>query len=256
MARKLYYRISDDGRNRVTEEQWQDIQRLQHWYNSEFEWTAGRLAFKMFAVFPNMEYRTFTEEEIWEEIVLRRTAYQQQGLSENDIIRKLAADGIVFAKKGGYFDGCLASGFTRVAGNEFNAYLVCEFLLKASRIASEAEIILHDEGGFVKPKDLRIKQGGVTIPITDVQRLHAYEGMITSRHVFSIVDVDKYDQFPRYQSTIADFNELPKDERQMIVRDWNWLGFDNTFDANGDDTRGYDLNQKVSSFRVEVVGGA
>src|SRR3989442_10557590 len=36
------------------------------------------------------------------------------------IIAQLEADGLVIAKRGGYFDQCLASGFTRVAGNELD----------------------------------------------------------------------------------------------------------------------------------------
>ncbi|HZY10272.1 MAG TPA: hypothetical protein VFF29_03885, partial [Bacteroidota bacterium] len=150
MARKLYYKIVDDGRNRITDQEWEEILRLQHWYNSEFSWTAGKLAFKMYVVFSNQDRVEESEEGVWGDIHKRRVELRYQGLMDNQIIRQLETEGLIHVKKGGYFDGCLASGFTRVAGNEFNAYLACEYLLKASRIAQSAVIEVKDEGEFIK----------------------------------------------------------------------------------------------------------
>ncbi|HEY6192048.1 MAG TPA: hypothetical protein VI215_06930 [Bacteroidota bacterium] len=250
MARKLYYTVADDGQNRVSEPEWEDILRLQHWYNSEFIWTAGRLAFKMFAVFPNIDARFHNEEELWQRILRRKRELRQAGASENQIILQLEMEGLVIAKKGGYFDHCLASGFTRVAANEFNAYLVCEFLLKASGIAREISITLQDEGEFVKPKKVIFRNGRVLLPLQDSSRRSLYEMMVGNRHVFAIVDAAKYDRFPFYQTTIADFNDLPADEQHGILKDWNWLGFENNYDINGDDIQGFDLNKKVASFEI------
>lgn len=254
MARKLYYKIHDDGRNELTDSQWDDILRLQHWYNSEFVWTAGRLAFKMYAVFPNVDSLTSSEEDLGEQIRSRMMELGKSGARENEIIRMLEADGLVIAKKGGYFDGCLASGFTRVAGNEFDAYLVSEFILKASLIAPGAAILLRDEGEFIKPQEVSIRNGSVTLSRPGDARRSFYEQMVANRHVFAIVDSAKYDHFPRYQTTIAGFNELPSDERDCILRDWNWLGFENNYDINGDDIQGFDLNRKVVSFEISSAG--
>ena len=253
MARKLYYKILNDGRNLVTDVEWEEILRLQNWYNSEFSWSAGRIAFKMYAVFPNIDKHILTREELRTMVLARMSELKGQGLTENQIILKLEREGLVTAKQGGYFDDCVASGFTRVAGNEFNAYLVCDFLVKASRIAPSAVITLYDEGEFVKPKYVRISNGTVVLTLSEKSRRSSFELMIENRHVFAVVDSAKYDRFPRFQSTIAEFNDLPFDERQDIVKDWNWLGFENNFDINGDDIQGFDLNRKVSGFRLEEV---
>jgi hypothetical protein len=251
VARKLYYKILNDGRSHVTDAEWEEILRLQHWYNSEFSWSAGRIAFKMFAVFPNVEARVLSREDLRTLVLQRVAELKSKGLSENQIVLQLEREGLVTAKQGGYFDDCVASGFTRVAGNEFNAYLVCDFLVKASRIATHAAITVFDEGEFIKPRQITIAEGGVILTLTDPTKRESYELMIENRHVFAVVDSAKYDRFPRYQSTVSDFNDLPFDERQEIVRDWNWLGFENNFDINGDDIQGFDLNRKVTGFKLE-----
>jgi len=252
MARKLYYKIIDSGHNRISDDEWENILRLQHWYNSEFIWTAGRLAFKMYAVFPNPDSAA-NSDELWHRITQRRHELEQQGLSENEMIHQLEAEGLVIVQKGGYFDKCLASGFTRVAGNEFNAYLVCEFLLKASHLAPNAVMTAYDEGEFIKPKQIQFRRGGVVIQIRDEMREPYYRKLIGNRHVFAIVDSGKYDQFPRFQTTINDFNDLTIDEKLSILKDWNWLGFENNYDINGDDIQGFDLNKKVARFELEVA---
>ncbi len=250
MARKLYYTVEDNRENILTDPQWEAILRLQHWYNSEFVWTAGRLAFKMFAVFPNIDFVVDNDEELWRTILERKKELRLGGATENEIIMQLEADGMVIAKKGGYFDHCLASGFTRVAANEFDAYLVCEFLLKASLIAPGSSIAVTDEGEYIKPKRVIFRNGRTIIPLADAARLPAVEMMVANRHIFAIVDAAKYDRFPAYQTTIANFNDLPEDEKDDILRDWNWLGFENNYDINGDDIQGFDLNKKVAEFEI------
>jgi hypothetical protein len=248
MARKIYYKIIDDGTNRLTDEQWNSILRLQHWYNSEFIWTAGKLGFRMYAVFPNSSNSPLSVEELQKRIVERRTELLQQGMSENQTILQLESEGLVFVQKGGYFDQCLASGFTRVAGNEFNAYLVCEFLLKTSTIAPEVVIGVYDEGDFIKTKRIKFSYGDVLIePSDELSNMYINE-IVTHRHLFGIVDPTKYDHFPYFRTTISEFNDLEIEEKLSIVKDWNWLGYGKNFDRDKDDIRGFDLNKKVRNF--------
>jgi hypothetical protein len=251
MARKIYYKIIDDGSNKITDEQWETILRLQHWYNSEFMWTAGRLGFKMYAVFPNLTGPQTDPDELRRTIARRFEELHQQGFSYNATIQQLESEGLIIAQKGGYFDKCLASGFTRVAANEFNAYLVCEFLLKTSRIAQDAVITVYDEGQFIKSKAVKFSRGGVILQLTEPSKSSFYRGMVHNHHVFAIVDAAKYDQFPRFSTTIVDYNELSIDEKLAILKDWNWLGFEDNFDLNGDDVQGFNLNKKVEGFDIE-----
>jgi hypothetical protein len=250
MARKLYYKIIDDGRNRVLDTQWEAVLRLQHWYNSEFVWTAGRLGFKMYAVFPNHEGSPLSADDLNRKIETRRQELTEKGYSENEMILQLQQEGLVFVQKGGYFESCLASGFTRVAANEFNAYLVCEFLLKTSIILQDATIMAYDEGEFIKSKEAQFRQGNVLIGLRNPEREMYYRRLVENNHVFAIVDSRKYDNFPGFQNNVKGFNEKPEDEREIILRDWNWLGFENNFDRDGDDVQGYDLNSKVREFRI------
>lgn len=253
MARKIYYKIQDDGTNIITDKEWDEIIKLQHWYNSEFIWTAGKINFKMFAVFPNIEEKYDDEEKLWQLIVERRAILRKEGLSENEIVRQLEAENLIIAKKGGYFDNCIASGFTRVANNEWNAYLVCEFLLKVSIIVHQATLTVIDEGKFIKPQYIKLCNRNLTIVLHDTTRETYYSSMAKNRRVFSIVDPMKYDNFPLYQSMVENFKELKNEEQQHVLHDWNWLGFENNFDINGDDIQGYDLNKKVESFSLECV---
>jgi hypothetical protein len=248
MARKLYYKIADDSKNSLSAEEYDEIIKLEHWYNSEFMWTAGKLAFKMYAVFPNFDHPYVGEDELWQHIVARRKELRGANRTEQEIVKTLEYENLIIAKKGGYFDGCLASGFTRVAANEWNAYLVCEFLLRVSRIAKNATITVIDEGEFIKPKQVQLRGGHVILELRDPSKTAFYESMISHRHVFSIVDSAKYDKYPSFKTTISDFNKLDMDERRSIVNDWHWLGFENDFDLHGDDVQGYDLNKKVLSF--------
>lgn len=244
MARTIYYKILDNQRNAVSDEEWEEVSRLQHWYNSEFIWTAGRLAMKMYAVFPNWEKYNGDTKKLAQNIAREKRMLRKKGLTENAIVEYLAREGYVFAKKGGYTDNCLASGFTKVAGNEFNAYLVCEFLLKASLIARRAEFSVYDEGNFIKPHRIFIENGVVRFPQESWKSMDE-----RSTRVFSIVNPQKYDHYPKFRTSVAGFNELEEEERQEIVRDWNWLGFGENYDINGDDIQGYDLNRKVVDIR-------
>lgn len=244
MARKLYYKILADGQSQITDVEWDEILRLQHWYNSEFFWTAGKLSFKMFAVFPKIDLFD-DEHNVLKVIQEKRREYKNQHMSENDIIRAMEADGLIIVKKGGYFDDCIASGFTRVAANEWNAYLVCEFLVKASFIAPNAIISVYDEGLFIKSKQIKIKNGIVYVPNAGKSKCEFLTSLVTTQRVFSVVDPEKYNEFPQYQNTIPKFNELDKEEKFLIIKDWHWLGYDDNFDKDGNDVQGVDLNKKI-----------
>lgn len=234
MARRIHYFVRDDGVNIITDEEWENIQRLQRWYNSEFIWSAGRLALKMYSIFPNWENYTSNKNDIFKIISKELKKLTELKLPENKIIEQLQQEGLIIAKRGGYKDDCIVSGFTKVGGNEFNAYLVCEFLLKVSTIAKKCCIEVHDEGHFIKCHTAKFIAGEVVA---------ACEGRI-----FSIVDPKKYDNYPRYYNYVLNYSELNNDEKGRVLHDWRWLGFDDNYDINGDDMQGYDLNKKIKGY--------
>ena len=254
MARKVYYKVLPNKSRELPDSDWEAILRLQHWYNSEFVWTAGRLALKMFAVFPNTEKKGLSAEETATRISERQRELEQEQKSQNKIIRILLSEGLIIALAGGYFDNCLASGFTRTAGNEFNAYLVCEFLLKVSRILPDLTIDVYDEGEFIKSHHVQFSNGSVYVPIEEEERRWYYDAIVRNRHVFSVVDAAKYDNLPHFRVTVPDFDELSPREKMSVLKDRSWLGFENNYDINGDDIQGYDLNKRVVEFFVSEVG--
>jgi hypothetical protein len=203
----------------------------------------------MYAVFPNWDAQKGDERKFFMRIVERRRQLRSLGYSENQIIHELDSEGLVFAKKGGYIDNCLASGFTRVAANEFNAYLVCEFLLKASLILKQAPILVFDEGRFIKTRSVTFHEGVGEVMSEGGEGSYGRQ-LVEHCRVLSLVNPRKYDNFPRYRTSVSGYNKLDEPERNEILHDWNWLGFGDNFDHDGDDFEGYDLNQKVFGFRV------
>lgn len=250
MGRRIIYRIEEKDGNRFSELEWDELERLQHWYNSEFTWSTGRLAFKRYVVFPNTAEFSGMELSPREIIARRRASLRKSGKSEPDVIAQMEKDGLLIVKWGGYSDNCLASGFTRVADNEWNAYLVCDFLLKASTLLGHSGIRVTDEGKFIKVRDVTFRNASVLVHAASRSAKADAEEMCAGRNVFSVVDPGKYARHRSFRNMIPEFNKLNRSERRLLVQQWNWLGYEGSFDKAGDDLRGFDLNQKVRTFSV------
>jgi len=251
MSRRIIYRIEDRSGNSFTEEEWSEVVRLQHWYNSEFSWSTGRISFKRFVVFPNTEDFKDVSVSIWDHIAQRHQDLRAMGLQEPEIMANLESEKLVIVKWGGYYDGCLASGFTRVADNEWNAFLVCDFLLKTSTLLPECTISVQDEGRFVKTGRIGIRNAAVFLKHEPDDSTLLAEEACASNRVFSVVDAAKYARHPSFRNVIPEFARLKAMKKREIVRNWNWLGYDGRYDLDGDDVRGYDLNSKVRFFGFE-----
>jgi hypothetical protein len=250
MGRRIIYRIEDRGGNRFTDEEWASVERLQHWYNSEFRWSSGRIRFSQYVLFPNAEDFEGLPISIWDIIASRHQLLREKGLSERETVARMEHERLVTVKWGGYYDECLASGFTRVADDEWNAFLVCDFLLKVSTLLPDCLISLTDEGKFLKMGSVDLRNASVILrPAIGHPDLNLEE-VRDSRRVFSIVDADKYSRHPSFRNIIPEYGRLEEMEKREIVGNWNWLGYDGKYDANGDDNRGYDLNSKVRSFLI------
>lgn len=242
MARRIFYRAFDDGKNFISGEEWDAIRSLQNWYNSEFFWTGGKLNFKRFVIFPNYDF-------VGNDIGRIRGEFfklEKAGYCEEEIVNQLETKRLIIVKRGGYEDGVIGSGFTRVADNEFNAFLVLDFLLKVSRLASTCILEVFDEGSFVKTHSIQLANGDATVTENEVKS-EILDKVKASRRVFAVVNPDKYNGHPEFTNRVNEFNELEPNERAKVVEDWNWLGYESraSFDFNGDDFFGFDLNQKL-----------
>ena len=250
MGRRIIYRIEEGGTNAFTDEEWDEVDRLQHWYNSEFSWSTGRLAFRRFVLFPNSEDFENLETPIWELISKRNQMLKSEGLTELEIISQMEKDKLIVVKWGGYYDNCLASGFTRVADNEWNAYLACDFLLKASTLLPTATITIADEGKFIKTGEVDVRNASVMLRRSVLESDTEANDLFKTRRIFSVVDAERYNRHPSFRNIIPEFNKLKASERKKLVNNWNWLGYEGNFDADGDDQKGFDLNAKVRSFEM------
>jgi hypothetical protein len=248
MGRRIIYRIEENGSNRFSDKEWEEVDRLQHWYNSEFTWSTGRLAFRRFVFFANSEDFENLETPIWELISNRQRLLKTKGLTEREIFSQMEKDRLLIVKWGGYYDNCLASGFTRVADNEWNAYLVCDFLLKASTLLPCATLTVIDEGRFVKTGMVGLRNATAVLPREIAGSNTEGVDLFRTGKVFSVVDADRFKNHASFQNLIPEFNTLKSSERKKLVRNWNWLGYEGNFDADGDDRRGFDLNSKVREF--------
>lgn len=244
MSRRILYKISDNPEYLVTEEEWDEVRRLQHWYNSEFSWTTGRLAFRRYVLFPNVEEFSGLDTSIWSLIEERTRRLRSEGMTEEETVRQLERDRLVFVKWGGYFDDCLASGFTRVADNEWNALLVCDFLLKVSTLIPHVLIELVDEGRFVRTGKLWLRDGVALVDRTGSGSQDSVTDLLKHRRLFAVVDPARYDRHPGLRNSIPNFNDLGREDRMALVQDWNWLGYESRGEQN-EVSGGFDLNRKL-----------
>ncbi|MEX1138719.1 MAG: hypothetical protein WEB33_00545 [Bacteroidota bacterium] len=247
MSRRIIYKIEERPEYLITEEEWDEVKRLQHWYNSEFSWTMGKISFRRYLVFPNVEEFSGLDSTIWTIIEERKMKLAGQGLSEFDIVAQLERDHLLFVKWGGYYDHCLASGFTRMADNEWNAYLVCDFLVKVSTLIPHVVIGIHDEGRFVRTKRLWLRDGVVMLRKRPDELPEAISQIVKRKQFFAIVHPEQYDRHPVFKNSIPNFNQLKEEDKQAVVKEWNWLGYGNGYDEAGI-AGGMDLNQKLRGF--------
>ena len=159
-------------------------------------------------------------------------------------------EGLYSVRWGGVRDNSIASGITRVSDNEFNAYLVCEFLVKCSTIAREATFHVEDEGRFILPGRAMFRDGAVLIFRDDLYPEGA-EVPLDIPQVFSVVNPAKYDEHPRFEQSIEDFDELDDEEIHAASQDFGFLGFGPNYDSAWGDSEGLNLQQRAR--KVELV---
>lgn len=245
MPRALRYHIRNDDANSISNEQWALIARVQHWYNSEFIWSCDSIGLKRYILFPNydkmpdMPYKTarfhFRKRLLAKKIELK---------DEIAAVEAMVAEGFFDVRWGGIRDDSIASGITHVADNEFNAYLVCEFLLKCSTIATEATFEVEDEGRFVLPGHAMFRDGVILV---EKERLFPGDADIPLDvpQIFSVVNASKYDEHPPFDQQIEDFGELSEEEVSEQVHRSGTLGFAENFETAWGDAEGLNLQQRA-----------
>jgi hypothetical protein len=250
MARRLYCYVYRTEENSITDDEWERIKKLQHWYSSEFIWTAGKPSLKMFVVFPNYEHPLADENKLIEYIQKRWGELKSESLSENAIVRRLHKEKVILLREGGYYDDCLLSGSVRVADNEWNAYLFTELVLKSSRIAANATFEIHDEGEFIRWRPVFFRAGKAFVGARSQQQAHRIQRILDEGRLFAGVDPVRYDHHPRYRSQISGYQKLEEVEKLSILRNWNWDGYRSTDQDTTESINILDLSVKIEDLSL------
>lgn len=252
MPRALRYYVDANAENTITNEQWAEIAALQHWYNSEFIWSCDKIGLKRYILFPNydhlpeMPYRTARFHF--------RKRLLQKKIELGDWILAVEAmekEGLFHVRWGGVRENAIASGITHVADNEYNAYLLCEFLLKCSTIATEATFTVEDEGKFVRPGRAMFRNSAILVSRDDLQVIHHDVESLDTPQVFAVVDPKKYDDHPQFSQSVEDFSELDEAEITQAVGKHAGLGFGENYDTPWGDNEG--LNLQLRARKVAMV---
>ena len=250
MPRALRYYVEDVPDNAIDNAAWREIARLQHWYNSEFIWSCDRIGLKRYILFPNydvmpdMPYHT-AKYHFRKRLLAKKIELQDEVAA----VKAMEEEGLFTVRWGGVRDDSIASGITHVADNEFNAYLLCEFLLKCSTIAKGAAFTVEDEGRFILCGRIAFVEGEIMV---------RREDLYGERHIpldvpqlFSVVDPARYDEHPPFTQNVEDFDDLDDIARIESTSDFRALGFANNYDTAWGDAEGLNLQSRAR--RISVV---
>ena len=253
MPRALRYYVPDTGTTPLPDSIWKEIARLQHWYNSEFIWSCDRIGLKRYILFPNydhipdMPYHT-ARYHFRKRLLAKKIELQD----ELAAVRAMELEGLFTVRWGGVRDSAVASGITHVADNEFNAYLLCEFLLKCSTLAPEAEFHVEDEGRFILTGKAMFRNGEVVVQPDDAWPNRGDQPIpLDPPQVFAVVNPAKYDEHPGFTQTVDGFDDLDEEAQIAEVRGYGQLGLANNYETAWGDNDGLNLQQRV---RKIVVG--
>ncbi|MBS1914286.1 MAG: hypothetical protein JST22_20015 [Bacteroidetes bacterium] len=245
MPRALRYYIDNRPAHQLENDAWKHVARLQHWYNSEFIWSCDRIGLKRYILFPNydrlpdMPYHT-AKYHFRKRLLAKKIELQD----EIGAVRAMEAEGLFTVRWGGVRDDSIASGITHVADNEFNAYLLCEFLLKCSVIVPDVAFVVEDEGGFVLPRRAAFRNGELLVRSRDL----ASEGEdipLDIPQIFSVVNPSRYDDHPRFSQSVDDMDDMDEETIAASAHQFGALGFASNYETAWGDSEGLNLQQRV-----------
>jgi hypothetical protein len=250
MPRALRYYIDDNPDNTITDAEWKEIARLQHWYNSEFIWSCDRIGLKRYILFPNydripdMPYHT-AKYHFRKRLLAKKIELQD----EIGAVRAMVEEGLFTVRWGGVRDNAIASGISHVADNEFNAYLLCEFLLKCSTIAIGASFEIEDEGRFILTRRAIFRNGEVLVHQEDIANRDE-EIPLDMPQIFSVVNPEKYNDHPPFSQIIEDFDDIDETTIQETAHKFGAFGFAQNYETAWGDAGGLNLQQRARKVGV------
>lgn len=156
MGRTLHYTLRKE--TNLTEKEVQKIQKISERYNSgsyENIWSCENFYLDPAFFIPNVQNPVLRQESERQGVSLDEVVYQRfdhllnEGYNQLQAKEKMIKEkfAVTFNRKRDIKKEC--AGFTKVQGNEMNAFLVLEALIDISKEVKKAEIHLEDEGKFL-----------------------------------------------------------------------------------------------------------
>lgn len=203
MGRTLHYTVINS--EKITKEEKLSMLKISDFFNSgDFKdvWTCEN-----FYLNPKQYYPNWNNGSDWNKIEQRYAKLESEGLNSLEIIEKLIEEGLAKAND---INPERIWGFTKVAGNEYNAFLVYMALITISKV-TKAKIRLRDEGEFLYGPVL-IKSGKVKINKEESKKDWKYWGkndwIATNKYnVLNKMTKQKelIKQYPEYTDKIFEF---------------------------------------------------
>ncbi len=164
MGRTLHYELRRNPAVTLTDNDWNRIEKITDFFNKTFTWTCENVGFCTLTFYPRW-HKFFKDSKLpddksgWDIVNSSYKNLQAKGLTRLQILHALHKHKLIaYYTKDDKLNLQKAHGFTKVAGNEWNAVLVTVWLTEVSKILPDNEFELHDEGMFLKV-DLIIKNG-------------------------------------------------------------------------------------------------
>lgn len=171
MGRTLHYEVV----GRISDDEWDLIDDLQDTYNIKHRWTCEHLGLTRipywYPRWPNWFKDSKLEKGITSDRAWEIVSFHLDGLKGVKLERKvleLVESGILVLGEA-HKQGIAASGLTKVADNEWNAKLIADFLIEASRIAPGTKFKLFDEGDYILCRYVFIEKGIVSRNMEKIQ---------------------------------------------------------------------------------------
>jgi len=171
MGRTLHYEMKENKAVKVTEENWDTIEKITQYYLDNFKWTCEEPGFSNVDFFPRWPGygwfsdsklpRDLNQDQLWDLVNKAYDELKAKGFSRLQAVRDLLSRKLIAISGDdhNHLDLQKARGFTKVAGNEWNAALVTSWLTQISRLLPEHTFTLYDEGEFLTHSSIVIKNG-------------------------------------------------------------------------------------------------
>lgn len=173
MGRTIHYKIPKI--NPISVKDFKAMEEVQEEYRQRFTWTCESLYLEKCSWYPRWPDwyadsalpKGKSVDEIYEYL---------QGLMNNGYsLSRLNREKYIWIENGGYLGkNYSASGFTKVRGDEWNAWLVLRFLTWLSSSYPSLQIKVVDEGDFILVGDIILQGGKPEVDHAEVERRIEY----------------------------------------------------------------------------------